>query len=114
VILQNLYGMHANYNLKNLNLGISYYKTQIDGDYQKKIYTYNQFEFNGNSNQNFGMDYQYLYKNMNFFGEIGKSENGGIAHVNGVMLGLDKTISAALLYRDYSKEYQGEYANAFA
>ena len=113
VIIQNHYGMHANYNLKNLNLGISYYKTQIDGDYQKKIYAYNQFEFNGNSNQNFGMDYQYLYKNMNFFGEIGKSKNGGVAHVNGVMLGLDKTISASLLYRHYSKEYQSEYANAF-
>jgi hypothetical protein len=114
VILQNHYGMHANYNLKNMNLGMSYYKTQIDGDYQKNIYTYNQFDFNGNTNQNFGMDYQYLYKNMNFFGEIGKSENGGIAHVNGIMLGLDKTISASLLYRDYSKEYQSEYANAFA
>ena len=114
VILQNHYGMHANYNLKNLNLGISYYKTQIDGDYQKNIYTYNQFEFNGNTNQNFGIDYQYLYKNMNFFGEAARSENGGIAHVNGVMLGLDKTISASLLYRDYSKEYQSEYANAFA
>ena len=41
VILQNHYGMHANYKLKNLNLGMSYYKTQIDGDYQKNIYTYN-------------------------------------------------------------------------
>ena len=114
VILQNHFGTHVNYNHKRLNLGLSYYKTQIDGDYQKNIYTYNQFDFNGNTNQNFGMDYQYLYKNMNFFGEIGKSENGGIAHVNGIMLGLDKTISASLLYRDYSKEYQSEYANAFA
>ena len=50
---------------------------------------------------------------MNFFGEVGRSENGGIAHINGVMLGLDKTISASLLYRDYGKKYQSEYANAF-
>ena len=114
VILQNHYGMHANYNINNLNIGASYYKTQINGDYQKSIYPYNQFEFNGNSNENIGLDYQYLYKNMNFFGEIGKSKNGGIAHVNGVMLGLDKTISASLLYRNYSREYQSEYANAYA
>ena len=51
---------------------------------------------------------------MSFFGEVARSENGGIAYVNGVLLGLDKTISASLLYRDYSKEYQREYANAFA
>ena len=114
VILQNHYGWHLNYNNKQLNLGLSYYKTQIDGDYQKKLYTYNQFDFNGNTNENLGLDYQYLYKNMNFFGEVAKSENGGISHVNGIMLGLDKTISASLLYRDYSKEYQSEYANAFA
>ena len=114
VILQNHYGWHWNYNNKQLNLGLSYYKTQIDGDYQKKLYTYNQFDFNGNTNENLGLDYQYLYKNMNFFGEVAKSENGGISHVNGIMLGLDKTISASLLYRDYSKEYQSEYANAFA
>ena len=30
------------------------------------------------------------------------------------MMGLDKTISASLLYRDYAKDYQSEYANAFA
>jgi len=113
VILQNHFGMHANYNLKNLNLGISYYKTKVEGFYDKNIYPYNKFDFNGNTNQNLGMDYQYLYRNMNFFGEIGRSENGGIAHVNGIMMGLDKTISASLLYRDYSKDYQSEYANAF-
>ena len=114
VILQNHFGTHINYNYKQLNLGASYYKTKIDGEYQKNISTYNQFEFNEKSNQNYGLDYQYLYRNMNFFGEIAKSENGGIAHLNGVMIGLDKTISASLLYRDYKKDYQNEYANAFA
>ena len=113
VILKNYFGTHLNYNYKQLNLGLSYYKTKIEGEYQKDISTYNQFDFNGNSNQNYGFDYQYLYRNINFFGEVGKSENGGIARVNGVMMGLDKTISASLLYRDYGKDYQSEYANAF-
>ena len=113
VILKNHFGTHLNYNYKQLNLGLSYYKTKIEGKYQKNISSYNQFDFNGNSNQNYGFDYQYLYRNINFFGEVGKSENGGIARVNGVMMGLDKTISASLLYRDYGKDYQSEYANAF-
>ena len=30
------------------------------------------------------------------------------------MLGLDKTLSASLLYRDFAKDYQSVYANAFA
>ncbi len=114
VILQNHFGGHINYNYKQLNLGVSYYNTKIEGDYQKNIYPYNQFDFSGNSNQNFGFDYQFLYKNMNFFGEIARSENGALAHINGLMLGLDKTLSASLLYRDFAKDYQSIYANAFA
>jgi len=114
VILQNHYGMHSNYNYKNLNIGGSYYFTKVEGEYKKALYPYNQFDFKKNSNQNFGLDYQYLYRNMNFFGEFGRSENGAIAHINGIMLGLDKTLSASLLYRDYAKDYQSEYANSFA
>ena len=36
VILQNHFGTHINYNYKRLNLGLSYYKTKIDGDYRKE------------------------------------------------------------------------------
>ena len=114
VMLQNHFGGNLNYNYKKLNLGLSYYRTKIEGEYQKNISTYNQFEFNRNSNQNLGFNYQCLYKNMNFFGEVGRSENRGIGHINGVMLGLDKTISASLLYRHYGKKYQSEYSNAFS
>lgn len=114
VVLQNHLGLHSNYNYHNLNLGISYYNTKIDGNHQKNISSYNQFDFTENNNQNIGTDYQLLYKNMNIFGEIARSKNGGTAHLNGVMIGLDKTISASLLYRKYSKDYQSEYANGFS
>ena len=114
MILQNHFGTHINYNYKQLNLGLSYYKTKVEGEYRKNISPYNQFEFDRDSNKNYGLDYQYLYRNMNFFGEVASSENGGVAHVNGIMMGLDKTISASLLYRNYKKTYQSEYANAFA
>ena len=42
----------------------------------KRTYKYEK-DFNENSNENYGLDYQYLYRNMNFFGEIAKSKNGG-------------------------------------
>ena len=114
IILQNHIGTHANYNYKDLNIGASYYYTKINGEYNKSVSVSNQFDFNQNTNHNIGIDYQYLYKNMNIVGEIGRSESGSIAHINGIMLGLDKTISASLLYRDYNRNYQSEYANGFA
>lgn len=113
-IHQNHFGTHINYNHHQMNIGLSYYNTKIAGEYRKNISNYNQFELNKNTNQNFGLDYQWLYKNINFFGEFARSENGGFGHINGIMMGLDKTMSTSLLYRDYQKDYQSQYSNAFS
>ncbi len=114
IILQNHYGVHTSYSLHNLNIGSSYYFTKIYGEYNKSLNPYNQFELNKNTNQNLGFNYQYLYKNINLFGEIGISKNGGTAYLNGIMIGLDKTLSASLLHRNYATNYQNEHANSFS
>jgi hypothetical protein len=55
-----------------------------------------------------------LYRNFNFFGEYGRSKNGGTSQLHGVLIGLDKTLSAAFMYRDYDRDFQNNYANSFA
>ncbi len=78
---------------------------------------YNQFKFKGDRLFNGSVDYSYLWQNFNFFGETAMSDNGGIATVNGVIIGLDRKISLAVQHRHYSRNYQvlqgagfGEYA----
>jgi len=74
---------------------------------------YSQFRFSGSELINFGVDYQAIWKNANFFGEIARSDNGGLAAVNGVVAALHPRISVSVLHRYISYNYQVVYANAF-
>ena len=108
------FGLHSNYKIGNLNWGVSYINNHTFGDIDRNLSTYNQFDLNTNSNDILSSDYQYLYRNFNFFGEYGRSKNGGTAQLHGVLIGLDKTLSAAFMYRDYDRDFQNNYANSFA
>lgn len=75
---------------------------------------YNQFQFNGNQLMNASLDYSWVYSNFNFFGETALSDNGGIATLNGLIIGLNRRVSLSLLHRHYQKEYQALFSNSFA
>lgn len=67
---------------------------------------YNQFYFlNIKSPIKVGVDYNYIYENFNFFGETSYSSNGGIATLNSLLLGLDRTVDFVVLHRYYSRSF---------
>ncbi|MBT6808346.1 MAG: hypothetical protein HOA52_02530 [Flavobacteriales bacterium] len=113
-IKQQHFGLHSNYKIGNGNLGFSYINNKILGDYDKDLGVYNQFDLDTNINSVLSTDYQYLYKNLNFFGEFARSQNGGTAQLHGVLIGLDKTLSASFMYRDYDRSFQNDFAASFA
>ena len=108
------FGFHSNYKIKKINWGLSYINNYTFGNIDRNLGVYNQYDLNTNSNDILSSDYQYLYRNLNFFGEFGRSRNGGTAQLHGVQIGLDKTLSIAFMYRDYDKDFQNKYANSFA
>lgn len=75
---------------------------------------YSQFYFSGNQLLNVSLDYSFIYKNMNFFGETAYSDNGRVATLNGLLLGLDRKVDMALLHRHFPKDYQAIIANPFS
>ena len=75
---------------------------------------YNQFEFNQSQNFVGGVDYNFILRNMNFFGETSVSQNGGMATVNGLLMALDKRLSMAIVQRKFDRDFQNTYASAFA
>ena len=74
---------------------------------------YNQFYFNGKSLSNASLDYGFWLGGLHFFGETAMSDNGSVATLNGVLAGIDKKLSAAVLFRSYDKKYQALTPNAF-
>ena len=60
-IEQNM-GFHFNYKIRGFNIGATFIQSNINGNYDKNILTYNQFDINKSDNQIIGTDYQYLLK----------------------------------------------------
>lgn len=113
-VTETVYGCNLAYNQAMYKLGMTFLHYGFDQELKRKVQAYNQFEFSGNSNYNVGFDYQFNYKNLNFFGESAMSENSGKAFVNGLILFLHSQVSVSFLHRYYEKDYQGYYSSAFA
>ncbi len=74
----------------------------------------NLYAFRGSRYVNGSLDYKYLYRNFHFFGETAINEKGGIATVNGVLLGLDPKLSASIVHRYYDPKYYAPAPNQFS
>ncbi len=113
-ITETLAGSNISWKAKKFKLGISGVAYKYDIPLLKDTKFYNQYDFQGNSNYNLSGDFQYMFKGIHFFGEAAISENGGTAILTGALMQLAPQLSGAVLYRNYSKDYQTAYGNAFA
>lgn len=96
------------------HLAINAIYDHFDKKLDRKIQPYNQFAFNGNRLLDVSADYSLLWRNFNFFGETAMSDNGALATLNGVLIGLDRTVDFAILQRHFPRNYQALNANPFA
>jgi DNA uptake protein ComE-like DNA-binding protein len=113
-VAETIYGGHFTYSNRHLILGATGYKTVFGTELNRNLQLYSQYQFEGKENSNLGVDYSYIFKNFNFFGEVGRSENGAMAYLNGMLLSLDPRFSISVLHRNYAKDYQDLLSTAFA
>lgn len=111
---QRVYGAVLQYNRNELSIGGIAYHSKYGNSFVTQSAIYDRFSFIGNSLTNIGLYYNYTYKNIYFFGEGGKSLNGGLAYVNGALISLSSTVSAAMTYRNYDKNYHNFFNQALA
>lgn len=111
---QRVFGTVLQYNKNELSIGGIAYQSKYGNSFITQSAIYDRFSFTGNSLTNVGIYYNYTYKNIYFFGEGGKSLNSGIAYVNGALISLSSTVSAAITYRDYDKNYHNFFNQALA
>ena len=74
---------------------------------------YSQYYFRGKKLTNLSLDYTYLYRNFNFYGETAISDNGAVATLNGLMITLSRYVDLVILHRDLSHKYQAFQAAPF-
>lgn len=112
-ITQSTIGGNVKVNAGGLKLGANVLYNIFDRPFDRNLQEFNKFLFNSDKLLNASLDYSYIYRNLHFFGETAMSDNGGLATLNSLLLGLDRKTSIVLSYRNYAKDYQSLNANAF-
>jgi len=110
---ETMIGAHLSFDTRNLKLGATAYQSRLATEFQQTASLYNQYDFSGTDFQNIGFDYSYVFRNLNFFGEIARNKNGAFATVNGLIISLDPRISMMLLHRNYERAYYSIFSNPF-
>jgi hypothetical protein len=105
-IVQQQMGGHIAYKTRKLNIGITGINSNLNTEFNPTLQTYSQFRNSDNNQTKLGVDYNWIFKNFNFFGEFSKGIDAGYAYVSGALITLDPRISVAVLYRDYQRDFQ--------
>jgi hypothetical protein len=111
-LTETLAGAHLKAGFSKVDIGF----TAVGGKFSVPLLAsdqlYKLYAFEGSSFLNFGTDYSYTFKNYHLFGELG-FDGKTFANITGLNIDLNSRMSASILYRNYPKEYQAVYANAF-
>ncbi|MEL6924242.1 MAG: helix-hairpin-helix domain-containing protein [Bacteroidota bacterium] len=111
---QNTLGLRTAFSKDGFQLSLNALVDRFDKTLERPLRPYNQFLFTGRELANASIDYSYILKNANLFGETAISSNGSIATTNGLLLSLDRNIDLSVLYRHFPFDYQALNANPLA
>lgn len=96
------------------NIGLSAVYFHLNTPLVKTVDTYEIYDFTGNNLFNSSVHYNFLWKNILFFGETAMSDNLKAATLNGIIMPVDPKIDIAIVHRYFSPQYQTLYAETFS
>ncbi len=108
-------GNYLQYKSTRFNAGIAAVHQQYDKPLQKDTIPYNLYAFRGDRSTAISGDYNWVFRNVNFFGEASYSTHSkSWAQIYGLMAIIDPRVSVSVVYRNYSKGYFSFYNNGFS
>ncbi|MEM9546488.1 MAG: helix-hairpin-helix domain-containing protein [Bacteroidota bacterium] len=113
-ISQQAYGGILKYKKRNFSLAFNGIQQNFSIPLSNDDALYRKYRFSGDQLTNLSADFSYRYKNFNSFGEVARSDNGGMALISGLLASLGRNLDAAFVYRNFGKDYQVLNANAFS
>ncbi len=103
-IKEKLAGSRAAFLKGSLHLGATYWTSSFSKpvipDSIKKL-----FKFSGTRADMIGVDYDFILKNMNFYGEFARSQSGALANINGLQFTFFKIADLLFSYRNYPEDF---------
>ncbi len=106
-------GVSISYNGRKNHFGLNALHSRLGAPLNRTPELYNQYYFNGDQLTNASIDYGLWFGGLHLFGETAMSDNGAISTLNGLLIGLDRHVAGAILFRSYDRDYQALSPNAF-
>ena len=119
-LLETNLGGHLLYHKgQRLQIGATFLHTEFRLPLLKRNLAYNKYEFTGNQNTVVGLHGGYVYRNLNFFGEVAHSSgsltnSGGVGVVGGMLASLSRRLDMSVVARHYDRNFHSFYANGFS
>ena len=110
---QRIAGLHFGSALMKFKYGYTFQYLDFSDKLFKGDDIYEQFDASGKSFINQSIDYSYIYRNWNFFGEVAVDKEFNIGSINGFIVGTDKKFSVSVLHRRFGKSYHSFTSNPF-
>lgn len=107
-------GLSATYQWRNGQISANGLHIEYDKPWNPTFAAYRQFAFRGKTISSASIDYNWRWRNFFVFGETARSDNGGVASVNGLLLSAHRNVTLSAVQRSLSKDYQSIYAAPFA
>jgi hypothetical protein len=108
-------GSYLTYHSRAFSVGLAVVNQQYSAVITKDSVPYNNFVFRGTETTTISSDYNFTYKNANFFGEVAYAGHSKqVAQLHGMLAVLDPRVSVAVIYRNYEPGYHSFYNNGFS
>ena len=99
-------GFYFDYKLPFGRIGTVNYLRKLGAVLEPSYQPYNKFNFRGDQYYKNGLYYDFVYRNVNLYGEVSHSSfEHSIGQVHGALMSINKALDASLVYRNYSKSF---------
>jgi len=111
-VKEKLFGGRIVYENGSFRIGSTYwtgkFSKSIIPDSLKQLY-----KFSGSAANMISVDYDYIIKNINLFGEYARSQSGSVASINSIQLTFLKFADFIFSYRNYPKDFSPVHSFGF-
>lgn len=109
---EQLFGGRGVLSTDNIRLGLTYWTSKfskvIGADSSRQLYN-----FAGDKANMLSMDYDIIYRNLNLYGEVARSQSGAVAGISALQVSLSKLVNLVFLYRYYPEDFSPVHSFGF-
>lgn len=114
-VTETLGGANASYSnpARSFTVGVTGLATAYSNPIERADRPYYRFAFKGKRNNGLGANYSWTVGPATVFGEVARSQSGGIGQLHGLVASLSSAVDVAVLLRDYARDFHSFYGNTF-